>query len=96
MTPSILLRIVYWICISPPPYLIGAGSHSKNILKPRSLKPFKIGDLIDKGQNFLKNVPKNSRVLLALNDPSDDYSKIFDGYRTIYELLFYTGNKNNT
>jgi hypothetical protein len=91
--PNLLLLFVYWLCVSPPPALIGAGSSGDNILNPKSYKPFNVQTLINKANSFLNKVPKDSRILLALEDPGHEYSKIFDGYRTIYELLFYVGNK---
>ena len=92
ITPDELLLIIYWLCVSPLPVLIGAGSGAGNFLWPKSYKPFGIQSLISRAEEFLAMLPKDSRVLLALNDPGREYSKIFDGYRVIYELAFYAGN----
>ena len=92
LMPNHFLLVNYWLGVSPLPILIGAAADPKNFLWPKSYKPFCIEPLISKAEKFLVNLPENSRVLLALNDPGRDYNKIFDGYRVIYELLFYVGN----
>jgi hypothetical protein len=92
LDPSFLLLCVYWIGVSPPPFLIGASSFGDNILMPRSYSPFRIQDLIDRCSRFISVAPPSSRIFLVLEDPEGDYVKIFDGYRVIYELAFYVGN----
>ena len=85
------LFVTFWVCVSPPPFLIGAGTTEK-IFRSPSLKPFRISNLIKSTKDFFKMLPQDSRVLLVLNDPGHEYSRIFDGYRVILELFFYVGN----
>ena len=92
VSPSFLLILLYWFGISPPPRMIGASSITEPALWPPSYKPFNIRVLINKAHEFLSKVNEGSRVFLALDNPKGRYERIFDGYRILYELAFYTGN----
>ena len=90
--PKPLLFAAYWLGVSPPPRLIGTASSADSLLSSKSLTPFKIIGLIERAKSFLGLLPIDSKVLLASKDPEGQYNKVFDGYRTINELLFYVGN----
>lgn len=92
VTPSWLLLCAYWLGISPPPFLLGAGSTDGTLLKPKSYAPFRVQGLIDRCHEFLSFAPRNARVILALNDPNEEYSRLFDGNRVLHELVFHVGN----
>lgn len=92
LTMEPLLLLMYWLGVSPLPILIGACSGQDLFVKPRAYKPFRVAGLINQTVKFLSPVPKDGRILIALEDPARSYDKVFDGYRTIYELLFYSGN----
>lgn len=92
LNPSFWLFISYWLGISPIPLLLGSGSSSSSYLKAKSYVPFHIHPLVECAKNMLAGVPENSRILLVLDNPNGQYDKIFDGYRTNYELIFYAGN----
>ena len=40
-------------------------------------------------QDFLEEVPAESKLFMAFNDPQDIYEKVFDGYRQLVELPAY-------
>jgi hypothetical protein len=92
VTPNILVLCAYWLGVSPPPFIVGAGNINDSLIKPRSYTPFKVQGLIDRCHQFLSEVPSGSRIILALEDPKGEYNKLFDGNRVTYELLFYVGN----
>ena len=48
--------------------------------------------MINVCSKFLKKIPSKSTVLLVLENPKNQYNKIFDGYRMCYELIFFVGN----
>ena len=58
-------------------------------------KPMDINPLVTEACKFLEPIPKESRVLILLNDPGNAYEKLFDGFRQSLELLFYAGIKKN-
>jgi len=90
------LLVPYWFVISPLPLFMGSSDLSCPFDDAEAYKPFHISPLLDKCNDFLSHAPKNSRVLLALENPQGQYEKVFDGYRVIYELAFYSGNVNET
>lgn len=92
--PSASLFVSFWIAVSPIPTLIGAGSSNGSLLSSKAFAPFHVSPLIERARALFENVPKDSRVLLALDNPEGQYDRIFDGYRAIYELAFYSGNLN--
>jgi len=94
LQPSILLCVLFLIAASPIPVLIGVGDGNRNLLNPKSFFPFHVSPLIERTNELFFNVPKDSRVLLALDNPNGQYYKIFDGYRANYEVAFYSGNLN--
>ena len=94
LNPSPLLFGLFWIGVSPLPALIGAESLTGRMIGLKSYRPFRVGAIIERCHEFFSEIPKDSRVLLALNDPNNQYSDIFDGYRSNYELAFYTANIN--
>lgn len=92
-TPSPLILIAYWLVISPLPLFIGAHKGTKYDV-PEPHKPFYIKEILDKVNDFIDPVNKNERILLALSNPGGIYSNIFDGYRVLYESVFYIGSMN--
>lgn len=86
----------YWLVVSPLPWLISAATGDRNWDCPKAYGPFNIQQYIRLSNEFLSTAPKGSRILLALDDPQGDYMKVFDGYRIIYEIAFYTGNLRET
>jgi hypothetical protein len=90
--PNILLLSVFWIGAFTSPNMIEAHSRKGSLLWPCGLKPFFIRNLINKTSEFLSEIPNKSKVLCVFMDPVGRYEYIFDGYRTIYELVFYVAN----
>jgi hypothetical protein len=91
-TYSIPLIIAYWFGAFTWPSNIGADSRKGSTAWPQGLEPFYIKDILDKTEIFFSDLPKHSKVLCAFKDPKNIYEKIFDGYRTIYEIAFHAGN----
>lgn len=92
---SLTLSVLFTICIYVPPLLLGTTSYRERFYLPRPLSPFYIKSVLQKVSQFLAPVSNNSRVLLSLKDPLGSYSNLHDGYRSIYESLFYTANLKN-
>lgn len=89
---NLLVIILFWISISPiPRWLEFPGEHNILDIVPRR-KPFLIRPLIDYAYDFLRQVPQDSKVLFAWNDPQGKYSNIFDDYRVTYELFLYVAS----
>ena len=51
------------------------------------MKPFDLGPIKRKVEEFLIPVQKGQRVFIAFDDPKGDYDKIFDGYRNLIEIF---------
>ena len=60
-----------------------------------SFVPFNYKQFLIKIENFLKPINTNERIYFAFNDPLENYFKVFDGYRVIYEAPLYVASKNN-
>tara|TARA_B100001093_G_scaffold353876_2_gene338327 strand:+ start:5453 stop:7057 length:1605 start_codon:yes stop_codon:yes gene_type:complete len=56
-------------------------------------KPINVDPAISIVQEFFKEVKKGEKVLFQFENPRGRYEKIFDGYRNIFELFLFVGNK---
>jgi len=92
LTPSIWVLVAYWLVVSPLPFIISGATVTKNPDHPTAYKPFNVSTVVTQCKELLSVVPKGSRILLSLDDPKGEYSKIFDGYRVNYEAIFYAAN----
>lgn len=81
------LLISFWFLVSPIPLLAGLPGNKLSIVP--AYKPFRVKPILDDLEVFLQPVSKNSRVLMAFDDPEGDYGKIFDGYRVLLEVPLY-------
>jgi len=86
---NIALLPFYWIAISPLPAWLGFPSEPNVFDIVPKREPFFVRPLIDSAEKLLHQVPSNSRVLFAWNDPKGIYDNIFDGNRFLLELLLY-------
>ena len=87
---NIVLLPFYWIAISPLPLaLVGFSSKSDVFDIVPKREPFFVGHLIHSVEKFLHQVPSNSRILFAWNNPKGKYNNIFDGYQAPLQLLLY-------
>jgi hypothetical protein len=83
-----ILLLSYWISISPIPAFTGIPRYKSFFTVP-VLKPFHITPLLKDMEHFLQSVKKDQRVLMAFENPGDNYDMIFDGYRVLLELPLY-------
>lgn len=83
------LLIPFWIAASPLPGFIGFDVFKKSIDRVIPLKPFFIKPYFDAFEIFFEQVQEREKVIFAWNDPKDQYEKVFDGYRRIYEVALY-------
>ncbi|RQW77684.1 MAG: hypothetical protein EHM14_13795 [Methanothrix sp.] len=86
--PSML--VFYWILISPAPRLLAFPARKDVYDMVPALAPFNIRPFMDGMEKFLSPVQEGQRILMAFNDPSDLYEKVFDGQRLLLELACYT------
>ena len=86
---NIVLLPFYWIAISPFPKGLGLSSEPDVFDIVPKREPFFMRPLIDAAEKFLHQVPSNSRVLFAFDNPKGKYDNIFDGYRVLLELPLY-------
>ena len=93
--PNLFLLTSFWILASPLPMQAFSGRLEYFFDIVPKFKPFSMKPFIDGMEEFLKEIKRGERVLLALNDPNDIYENIFDGYRTIYELPLYLAAKRD-
>ena len=85
---NIVLLPFYWIAISPVPLKLGFSESDVFDIVPKK-EPFFVCHLIHSVEKFLHQVPSNSQVLFAWEDPKGKYHNIFDGYRAPLQLLLY-------
>jgi hypothetical protein len=95
MKQDILILLSFWLVISPIPLFLEGKSEGSMLNAVKPLKPYNIKVIIDKVEIFLKKIEIDSRVLCAFNNPMGEYEKIFDGYRSLYEVPRYIASKNN-
>lgn len=86
---NIALLPFYWIAISPVPRFLRFSSEPDVLDIVPKREPFFVRSLIDSAEKFLHQVPSNSRVLFAFEDPKRKHGNIFDGYRVLLELPLY-------
>jgi hypothetical protein len=88
-----LLLCSFWLVASPLPLLFGDASQGTIDYQP-PLKPFNLRELLQKTEAFFADVPEESRVMIAYEDPNEIYQNLFDGYGPIAELPLYIATKN--
>lgn len=89
---NLILLISYYLLCSPLP--IFAGFPSQRCLATVPIfRPFDVHTLLRSMGEFFGNVHIGQRVLMAFNDPDNEYEKIFDGYRVLLELPLYIASE---
>lgn len=87
---------VLWFVASPLPILLEINGRNQES-EPVSVRvhaPFDHSILEDELEDFLLQVPKNQRVMMAFEDPGRAYENIFDGHRVFMEMsLFVAARK---
>lgn len=86
---NFFLLISFWLVASPLPGFLGFDVFKKSIDKVVALKPFNIKPYFDAFGKFFNDIPQDQKVLFAWSDPGNQYEKVFDGYRRIYEVALY-------
>ncbi len=95
--PSWLNMIALWLVLNPLGFLFSIqrlskdGSGDGNIL---IFSPFDQAELEKAMNSFFEQVSRGDRVYFAYEDPGDNYSNIFDGYRSIHELPLLVASQN--
>jgi hypothetical protein len=95
---SFVLLFFYWISVSPPAALIllrQMKSESNLYIVPDVHEPFDHSTILNDLSRFIAPVEDASKVLWAFEDPQDDYSKIFDGFRTTLEPLMWAAQSRS-
>lgn len=88
-----ILLIPLWIVINPLPALAGLDIFKGKLDTLKVLKPISTKSIEEKCESFLSVVNKNEQGYFAWADPSNQYEKVFDGYRTTFEILLYAATK---
>ena len=94
--PNWLCLIAFYLVVNPMVLFLAIPRSEKSIWsgKISTSVPFDHKILENEVERFFKNVPKNSKIYFAFNDPKGLYDNLFDGYRTIIELPLYVASKN--
>lgn len=79
----------YWILISPLPALAFSFRLENFLDVVPEMSPVSLKKLKRSMKDFLSPIKSKQRILMAYSDPEDIYENIFNGYRTIYELILY-------
>ncbi len=93
--PSVLLAVSAWLVLSPLPAVFLTYMPRPRLDVVPSLAPFRVENLLRPVEDFLALVRPGERVLMAFEDPGDDYAKIFDGYRVLLELPLYVAGQRD-
>jgi len=91
---NLILLLSYYLLCSPLPMFAGFPSQRCLTTVP-IFRPFDVRPLLRSMKDFFADVHPGQRVLMAFNDPDDEYEKIFDGYRVLLELPLYVANEKN-
>ena len=89
LSDEVCLLVSYWILVSPIPRALQLPSKEDVFDVVPQYAPFEVSSFIRKMEDFLNNVRKSDKIMLAFDDPQYEYHRIFDGYRVLLELLFY-------
>ncbi len=94
LTPELRLLPFYWLAISPLPMVIfGLKSGYLEIMPKYEL--FSIEKIYRAMEDFLKQVPRQRRILMAFEDPKGIYENICDGYRRLIDLPLHIATRND-
>lgn len=83
--------LVYLLVINPIPYIQSWSTPGILDVVPRQ-RPFLVMPIIESLKEFLAGAPAGSSILICHDDPRGNQLNIFDGYRSINEVLYYVGN----
>jgi hypothetical protein len=85
-----LMLIPLWLAISPAPLFLDLPARGRAPIDivPR-YEPFRLDELFALMNEFLSEPRPGERILMAFEDPGDDWSKVFDGYAPFRELPHY-------
>ena len=89
LEPSWLLLIALWLALNPIGYWLSIQRLSKDVIGDGKIlinPPFDHTELEEEMNRFFERVSEGERIYFAFEDPGNNYSNIFDGYRVIYEL----------
>jgi hypothetical protein len=86
------LLFSFWILASPV-LKHTSLSRDKLVAIVPILRPFDIKPLLVEMERFLSCVKPNQRILMAFDDPQEQYNRIFDGYRVLLEVPLYVASK---
>ena len=89
---SIWLIVSYWLLVSPLPLLSGYYGFKQLVIVPE-LAPVNILPILNEIQIFLSPVEKGSRILMAFEDPKNQYEELFDGYRSLIDIPKYVASE---
>ena len=87
------LVVSYWLLVSPLPLLSGYYGLRHLAIVPE-LAPANISPILNEMEIFLSPVEKGSRILMAFEDPKNQYEKLFDGYRSLIDVPKYVASEN--
>jgi hypothetical protein len=88
------LLLAFVFILNPLPRFLIGRFEKDSLVRVPVFKPFDHSILIEKLDEFLAEVPKDSRVLMAFDDPGENYSLLFDGYRILNEPILFVASKN--
>lgn len=88
-----LLILSFWLVIAPISLFANIPTVSFSLDIVPKLMPINIKTMLEEMEAFLQPVSKGQRVLMAFENPGDEYEKLFDGYRNLIEIPHYVATK---
>lgn len=94
--PHVITAVAVLVAVNPAGFFISIQNVRKNCVSPIHIFcPYDHSVLLSRISSLFRNIPSGSKIYSAFNNPDGQYSKIFDGYRVIYELPLYVASINN-
>ncbi len=86
---STLHIVAFFLSVNPVYGLLSFRPFGKLFFNPPERKPINTKVVLDALDEFIKVVPKRSKMLLGFHNPQNKYWNLFDGYRIFIEPLEY-------
>ncbi len=92
---DLITVIIYTLSINPFYFMLGCRPATK-IISPDIRNPVNTKELIEHIASIAKKMGNKKRFLFLFNNPKNQYSNIFDGYKVIIEPIAYALQKNGS
>jgi len=91
-----LVMMLYVFSIYPVyRLLLNVSVRGNGMIAPSARKPFNARETIERIKKLFDDIPKDSKLLIAYNNPQGEYGNIFNGYRIFNEPIQYAATLKN-